>query len=68
MQSIPEAGDRDALRRIRSRAEALALPPAVLPGWSSVCGTEYSLLVVALTAEVTALRAALDAAVLAADP
>jgi hypothetical protein len=39
------------------------LPPADLPGWSSLCATEYRLLVVALAAELAALRAALADAV-----
>ena len=68
MRALQDDGGRDELDRLRARADALLLPPAVLPGWSSLCGAEYSLAVAALAGEVTTLRLALHAAVRAAGP
>jgi hypothetical protein len=66
MRALQDDGARDVLARLAARAGDLELPPGALPGWSSLCGTEYSLLIASLAAEVTALRAALDVAVRAA--
>jgi hypothetical protein len=55
-----------ALEVVLGRAAAIRLPPADLPGWSSLCASEYRDQVAGLAAELSALRAALDAAVRAA--
>jgi hypothetical protein len=55
-----------ALGALARRAEALRLPPAALPGWSSFCAVEYRALVAELSGHVAALRAALEAAARAA--
>lgn len=68
MRGLSGDGGRDALEQLRARAEALALPPGALPGWSSLCGAEYSLLAATIVADVIALRAALDLAVRMSDP
>jgi hypothetical protein len=51
-----------ALAALARRAEALRLPPAALPGWSSLCAAEYSAVIAELSRHVAALRAALAAA------
>jgi hypothetical protein len=60
------AADEAALQALASRADAIRLPPPDLPGWSSLCATEYRVLVAALAAELAALRSALGDAVRAA--
>jgi hypothetical protein len=55
-----------ALRSLAGRVAAIRLPPADLPGWSSLCAAEYRDAVRRLAGELDALHAALEAAIRAA--
>jgi hypothetical protein len=48
---------------VLGRASAIRLPPGDLPGWSSLCAAEYRDRVAGLAAELSGLRAELEAAV-----
>jgi len=68
VEPAPGAAAPAALAAVLDGAAAIRLPPADLPGWSSLCAAEYHDRVARLTAEVTALRAALEAALAATGP
>lgn len=54
-----------AIDALAQRADDIRLPPAELPGWSSLCAAEYRLCIIGLALQVAGLRVALAAARLA---
>ena len=56
-----------ALRVAGDRLGAIRLPPGQLPGWSSLCAIEYRDAIRRLAVELVVARAALEAAIRAAE-
>jgi hypothetical protein len=56
---VDEVLQRAELAALRTRADAVPLPPLVLDGWASLVAEEYALAVLRLAAALTDLRSAI---------